>query len=145
MIPNNKTCSMASSSILYMKSWSNPVIYFYFILFTYLVIFVFLGPHLWPYGSSQARGQIRAAATGLHHNHSNARTQLHLRPAPQPQQCQNPAASETCTTAHGNARSPTYWVRPGIKPASSWILVRFISAILQFLIRRTSSFQNQNE
>ena len=25
--------------------------------------------------------------------------------------------------AHGNARSLTHWVRPGIKPASSWILV----------------------
>ena len=29
------------------------------------------------------------------------------------------------TTAHGNAGSLTHWVRPGIKPASSWILVSF--------------------
>ena len=28
---------------------------------------------------------------------------------------------------HSNTRSLTHWVRPGIKPASSWILVRFVS------------------
>ena len=33
-------------------------------------------------GISQARGRIRATATGLH-NHSNARSELHLRPTPQ--------------------------------------------------------------
>ena len=32
----------------------------------------------------------------------------------------------TYTTAHGNARSLTHWLRPGIEPASSWILVEFI-------------------
>ena len=45
--------------------------------------------------------------------------------------------SATCTTAHGNARSLAHWVRPEIEPASSWILVRFVSAEpqqeLQFL------------
>ena len=35
------------------------------------------------YGSSQARSQIRAVAAGLHHSHSNARSELCLRPAPQ--------------------------------------------------------------
>ena len=30
------------------------------------------------YGSSQARGQIRAAAAGLHHSHSNAGSEPHL-------------------------------------------------------------------
>ena len=33
-------------------------------------------------------------------------------------------------TAHGNARSLTHRVRPGIKPASSWILVRFVTTEL---------------
>ena len=32
------------------------------------------------------------------------------------------------TTAHSNARSLTQWVKPWIKPASSQILVRFITA-----------------
>ena len=50
------------------------------------------------YGGSQARGLFRAVATGLHqshsnegsncvcdlhHSHSNARSELHLRPTPQ--------------------------------------------------------------
>ena len=33
----------------------------------------------------------------------------------------------TYTTAHGNAGFLTHWVRPGIKPASSWILARFVT------------------
>ena len=35
------------------------------------------------YGSSQTRGQIGAAAAGLHHSHSNVGLKLHLRPTPQ--------------------------------------------------------------
>ena len=35
------------------------------------------------YGGSQARGQIRAVAADLHHSHSNARFEPHLRPIPQ--------------------------------------------------------------
>ena len=45
---------------------------------------------------------------------------------PQPHRIQ--ALSSTYTIAHGNARSLAHWARPGIKPTSSWILVRFISA-----------------
>ena len=36
--------------------------------------------------------------------------------------------SATYTTAHSNTRPLTHWERPGIEPASSWILVRFISS-----------------
>ena len=36
--------------------------------------------------------------------------------------------SATYTTGHSNTRSLTHRVKPGIKPASSWILVRFITA-----------------
>ena len=32
------------------------------------------------YTSSQARGQIGAAAASLHHSHSNARSKVHLQP-----------------------------------------------------------------
>ena len=35
------------------------------------------------YRSSQARGQIRAAAAGLHHSPSKARAKQHLKPIPQ--------------------------------------------------------------
>ena len=39
--------------------------------------------YLEAYGSSQARGQTGAAAAGLHHSHSNARSELSLPPTPQ--------------------------------------------------------------
>ena len=35
------------------------------------------------HGGSQARGQTRATAAGLHHNHSNVGSKLHLQPTPQ--------------------------------------------------------------
>ena len=44
---------------------------------------------------------------------------------PQPQQCGLWATSVTYTTTHGNIRSLTYWMKPGIEPMSSWMLVGF--------------------
>ena len=38
------------------------------------------------------------------------------------------ARSVTYATAHGNTRSLTHQLRPGIEPATSWILVSFITA-----------------
>ena len=63
------------------------------------------------YGNSQAGGQIRAAAAGLHHSHSNT-------------------------------GSLTHWLRPGIKPASSWVLVRFITTELQWELLTSFFFFN---
>ena len=40
--------------------------------------------------------------------------------------------SATYTTAHSNAGSLTHSVRPEIEPVTSWMLVRFISAELQW-------------
>ena len=65
------------------------------------------------YGGSQARGLISAVAAGLCHS---------------PQQRRIRAASVTYTTVHGNARSLTHGVRPGMEPAISWFLGGFISA-----------------
>ena len=62
------------------------------------------------YGSSQAKGSNQSCSWW-----------------PTPQQHQIQAVSATYTTACGNARSLIHRTRPGIKPASSWILVRFIS------------------
>ena len=42
------------------------------------------------YGGSQARGQIRATAAGLHHSHSNARSKPHLQPTAQLMAVHNP-------------------------------------------------------
>ena len=64
-------------------------------------------------GASQARGQIGAVATGLHHSPGHSQIQ---------------AVSAIYTTARSNAESLTHRVRPGIEPASSKLLVRFISA-----------------
>ena len=47
------------------------------------IYIVFLRPVLAAYGTSQARGQIGAAAPGPHHSHSNARSKPHLRLMPQ--------------------------------------------------------------
>ena len=41
---------------------------------------------------------------------------------PTPEQLQIWATSATYTAACSNARSLTHWVKPGIKPASSWTL-----------------------
>ena len=74
----------------------------------FLSFFFFLSFRAAPsaYGGSQARGPV---GTGTRVTAS-----------------WNPShTSVTYSTAHGNARSLTHWARPGIKPASSWILVRF--------------------
>ena len=72
------------------------------------------------YGGSQARGQIRAVATGLHYNHSSRRYEPCLQPT-----------SELVA----NARSLTHWAIPGMEPASSWILVRFVSTEPQWELK----------
>ena len=82
--------------------------------FVCLFVFFFRAAHS-AYGGSQPRGLIRAVANGLRHSHST---------------CKIWAASETYTTAHGNTGSLTCWERPGIKPAISWFLVGFVSAVL---------------
>ena len=58
-------------------------------------------------GSYQARGQIKASASGLYQSHSTTRSGPHQWPMIQ------------------LAGSLTYWVRPEIEPPSSWILVSF--------------------
>ena len=47
------------------------------------VFFVFFGATPAAYGGSQARGLIGAVGTGPHQSHSNAGSELHLRPTPQ--------------------------------------------------------------
>ena len=77
-----------------LKSLMSPVIILLFsqifVLFHFVLLFRATPA---AYGSSWARGQIRAAAAGLCHHHRNA-------------------------------KSLTHWARPGIKPASSRILLR---------------------
>ena len=95
--------------------WLNWEVYMTWLEVTYIYLCLFRATPM-PYGSSQARGQIRAVAAVLHHFQSNTRSKPNLR---------------LYTTAHDNAGSLTHGERPGIKPASSWILVRFVSTDTQ--------------
>ena len=52
-------------------------------LFIYLFIYCLFRAAPVAYGGSLARGPFRAVAAGLHHSHSNARSELHLRTTPQ--------------------------------------------------------------
>ena len=63
---------------------------------------------------------------------------------PQPQQRQIRATYVTYTTAHGNTGSLTHWVSSGIEPASSRILVRFISAEPQRKLPRLCFLKDGN-
>ena len=63
------------------------------------------------FGSSQARDQIIATAASLHQS-SNTGSKPHLHPF---------------ATACSNTRSLPHWVSLGIEPASSWILVGFLT------------------
>ena len=81
-------------------------------LYSYLLIYLFLVLY-WQH--------MEVPRLGLNWSYSCG-------PAPQPQQCGIWAASVIYTTAHGIARSLTQWVRTGMEPASSWMLVRFVSA-----------------
>ena len=65
-----------------------PKAYFFILFFLSFLFFVFFFLAIsWPapaaYGGSQARGQVRAVATGLRQSHSNAGSELRLRPTPQ--------------------------------------------------------------
>ena len=39
------------------------------------------------------------------------------------------ATSVTYTTVHGNTRSLTHWLRPGIEPTTSWFLVGLVCTV----------------
>ena len=84
-------------------------------LFIFLIFCLFFGGGAAPsaYGGSQAKGSNWSCSCWS---------------TPQPQQCGIWVASATYTTAHSNAGSLTHWLRPGIEPVSSWILVTFVSA-----------------
>ena len=88
----------------------NICVVFYFYLFIYLFLLFRAAPLT--YGGSSARGWTGDTAASVHHSHK---------------QCQICAVSVTYTTVCSNARSLTHWMRPGIEPPSSWILIRFIT------------------
>ena len=78
------------------------------------------------YGSSQARGRIRTTAASLHHSHSNSGSKPCLWPIPQ---------------FMAMPDHLTYWVRPGIEPTSSWMLIRFVSTAPQWELQKSPSLK----
>ena len=57
----------------------------YFFIYFFCLFFFFAISRATPaaYGGSQARGGIRAVASGLHQSHSNTGSKPHLQPTPQ--------------------------------------------------------------
>ena len=55
----------------------------FFLFFFFFFFFAFSRAEPTAYGGSQARGPTGAVAAGLHHSHSNAGSELRLRPTPQ--------------------------------------------------------------
>ena len=58
-------------------------IYFIYLFIYLFIYFCLIRATLAAYGGSQTRGQIAAVAAGLCQRHSNARSELGLRPTPQ--------------------------------------------------------------
>ena len=85
--------------------------FFFLSFYFYFILFCLLRAVSTTYGGSQARGPIGAIATSLCHSHSNV------------------DLSHVFNLHHSSQqhRSITHWVRPGIEPASSWILVQFVN------------------
>ena len=77
----------------------------------FIIFFFFFKAAPEAYGSSQARAWIKAVAAGLHHSHSNVGSEPCLWPTQQLIAMPDPLA---------------HWVRPGIEPTSSWLLVKFV-------------------
>ena len=64
---------------------------------------------------------------------------------PQPQQHGIWAVSATYTTVHGTTGSLTHWLRPGIKPASLWMPVRFVNCWATMGAPHTIILNSRNE
>ena len=60
------------------------------------------------YGGSQGRGQIRAAAPGLHHCHNNTRSEPHLQPTPQLMATLDPQPTEQGQGSTHNLMVPSW-------------------------------------
>ena len=82
---------------------SISLVYFFF------PFFVFLGSHPW------------------HMEVSRVRVELELQPLAYATATLNPSCICDLYQTHSTARSLTHWVRPGIEPVFSWMLVIFIS------------------
>ena len=87
-------CCLACYDVTFILPVSEPVTLFAMVchkkwlfdlypIFSSLSLFLLIFFVCVCFGSIQAKGQIGAIATGLHHNHSNVGSELNLRPTPQ--------------------------------------------------------------
>ena len=95
----------------------------------YIFLYFFLKAAPVAYGNSQARGLIGAVPAGHDHSHSNVGSKPHLQPTPQLTATPDPL---------------THWVRPGIEPVSSWLLVGLLLLSHELPIYFSCSFTNLN-
>ena len=59
------------------------IVLYDFFIFIFIFVFCLFRAAPAAYGGSQARGLIRAVASGLHHSHSHAASEPRLHPIPQ--------------------------------------------------------------
>ena len=67
-----------TTGTMFGKINSNPSFIIYVCTYVYVCLVLLFMAAPAACGSFQAKGRIRAAAAGLHHNHSNARSEPHL-------------------------------------------------------------------
>ena len=122
--PSSLYSCFISFSFLFFLSVSFTSFLSFFSFFSFVLSFL-AAPTA--YGNSQGRDWIRAVAAGLGlcHSHSNVGSLPCLQPY---------------TTAHGDARFLTHWVRLGNQPVLSWMLVGFVTAEPQWKLLFFISF-----
>ena len=74
-----KTSALFTETLKFTWLAYSTIFFFNFFIFVFCLFRAIPKAH----GGSQARGQIGAVAAGLHHSHSNARSEPHLQPTPQ--------------------------------------------------------------
>ena len=94
IMPSQSIHVVENGRILFMSEWYS-ILFVCMCVCALMYLFFFFRAALAAYWSSQPRGQIRASAASLHHNHSNGQIR---------------AVSVTYTSACGNARFLTHWV-----------------------------------
>ena len=94
IMPSQSIHVVENGRILFMSEWYS-ILFVCMCVCALMYLFIFFRAALAAYWSSQPRGQIRASAASLHHNHSNGQIR---------------AVSVTYTSACGNARFLTHWV-----------------------------------
>ena len=74
---------MHTTVLKLLENYFNQAVFFVCLFCFPFCLFVFVGPHPRQMEVPRLRGPVGAVADGLHHGHSSAGSELHLRPTPQ--------------------------------------------------------------